>query len=753
MSLCVLFYSGRRLPVMLLAFAAMLSPLTALGAETQTSVIAGNHSPTVEKFVTAAAAPSGEMLTMRIDLNPAHRQELERLLAEQQEPGSPNYHRWLKTGEFDRRFGPEPAVRAAIARWLASQGFEVSKLPEGRAIKFTGTVAQAERAFSVAIYSVDGGKHYGNMSDPAVPAQFASSISFIDGLDNLRGSNSTMHIAPGSPADTRTSSQPNVKLNGQKGFGPSDFYTFYDVNPILTKGVTGTGGGCIGLIEVSDYSPTGIVNFDSAFSLATAAITTVVSPDSDNPGVNDREDESMLDIEYAHTFAPGAAISFYLTDPATYSGDLIEATVDSLNTAVNQNACSALSISIESCGFPSTYFTGPLHTTYMEAEMQHQTVYVAEGDQGSAEYDVDPSTGQCVIGTSQNVNELASDPYVTAIGGTQFTPNYNSSGDDVGFVAESVWNEPQFLTEGLGAGGGGASVVWVGQKPTFQDIGTPADNTRDVPDISMEAACQTPGAFSVFPDQSSGNNVVCCVCGTSLGAPVWAGITELMIQSNGNNRIGTINPMLYALGNVRDTATTGIRDVDDGSNNGFNMVPGFEAVPGFDLASGWGTPDVATFIPAFLGMSPSPTPTATATPSPTATATATTAASATATATASATPTATPTAVPVTLKISPKSLKFSKTTVGTPSKPKTVKVSNPKGSSKHPGLPVSIDMISDSAMFTETNTCSASLAAGASCSITVTFTPSAASKQTGTLTITDNTNGGRQTVPLSGTGK
>jgi hypothetical protein len=109
----------------------------------------------------------------------------------------------------------------------------------------------------------------------------------------------------------------------------------------------------------------------------------------------------------------------------------------------------------------------------------------------------------------------------------------------------------------------------------------------------------------------------------------------------------------------------------------------------------------------------------------------------------------------VTLKIKPKSLKFPKTTVGTPSKPKTVKVSNPKGKKNHPGLPVLIEMISDAGpgVFMQTNNCPASLSAGASCSISVTFTPSAATKQTGAVTITDNGSGGMQGVPLSGTGK
>jgi len=139
-----------------------------------------------------------------------------------------------------------------------------------------------------------------------------------------------------------------------------------------------------------------------------------------------------------------------------------------------------------------------------------------------------------------------------------------------------------------------------------------------------------------------------------------------------------------------------------------------------------------------------------ATPTPTATPTFT---AATATPTPPAIATPTPTAVPVTLEIKPKALKFAKTKVGTPSESKTVTVSNRKGTRKHPGSAVLIEMISDPAVFTQTNDCPASLAPGTGCSISVTFTPSAPTNQTGALTITDNAKGGRQTVSLSGTGK
>ena len=83
-----------------------------------------------------------------------------------------------------------------------------------------------------------------------------------------------------------------------------------------------------------------------------------------------------------------------------------------------------------------------------------------------------------------------------------------------------------------------------------------------------------------------------------------------------------------------------------------------------------------------------------------------------------------------------------------------MKVSNPKGSKKHPGIAVQIEMISDPGVFMETNTLwRRSLAADAFCTISVTFTPSAATTQTGALTITDNASGNPQLVPLKGTGK
>jgi len=695
-------------------------------ADAQVATLAGNHSPAVDQIASAASALGSQMLSMRIDLKPSHSDELAALLAAQQDPKSSSYHQWLKTGEFERRFGPDATAREAIAQWLKGQGFEVAQSSDLWAVKFSGTVDQAQRAFAVTIKSADSGKHFGNTGDPAVPAQFASAIAYIDGLDNLRAAHTPLHAVPGSAADSAgiAVGGPDEKVAGKRGFGPQDFYTFYDVNSLFTDGITGSGGGCIGLIEVSDYPDAGLVNFDKAFKLPAPTITRVVASDSDNPGENDRAGETMLDVEYSHTFAPNAAINVYLSNPATFSGNVISATIDALDAAVSQNTCSALSISIESCGFPKTFYTGALHTTYMMAASQGQTVFVAEGDEGAAEFQFDSSTQECEVGISRNVNELASDPNVTSIGGTQFKPTYNSAGNNVGFVAESIWNEPQFLPQEIGSGGGGASAVWAKSDAPFQATGTPADGARDVPDISMEAACVTPGAFSVFPGQRTGNSVSCCACGTSLGAPVWAGITELMVQDNGNQRLGSINAKLYELGNMQDTATTGIRDCTMG-NNDYNGVTGFDAVAGYDQASGWGTPDVTQFVTAFAGPPSTPTPTATATP------------------------------IPGKLRVAPAAENFGAVVVDTTSKPRTLKLINiARPTRKLAASPLTIDNATAPSGFGVTNGCTTPIEPEKSCTITLTFTPTSTTPVSGDLAITYETPASAtKMVTLKGVGR
>jgi len=107
----------------------------------------------------------------------------------------------------------------------------------------------------------------------------------------------------------------------------------------------------------------------------------------------------------------------------------------------------------------------------------------------------------CVTGSTRSVSELAASPNATGVGGTQYSPTWNGSGNDAGSVPESVWDDS------IGASGGGASAIF--SKPAYQNgPGVPADGLSDVPDIAMTASPDDPGVF--LGDDSGGTAVIDC---------------------------------------------------------------------------------------------------------------------------------------------------------------------------------------------------------------------------------------------------
>src|ERR1700722_13630196 len=68
-----------------------------------------NHHPQwAIKENAAGVLPSGmplEQLTLVLSRSPEQERDLQEFLAEQQEPGSPNYHHWLTAAEMGERFG------------------------------------------------------------------------------------------------------------------------------------------------------------------------------------------------------------------------------------------------------------------------------------------------------------------------------------------------------------------------------------------------------------------------------------------------------------------------------------------------------------------------------------------------------------------------------------------------------------------------------------------------------------------------
>ena len=93
-------------------------------------------------------------------------------MAEQQDPSSPNYHKWLTPAQFGQQFGPADQDIQTITSWLTSHGFQINHVSNGRTIiQFSGTAGQVQEALHTPIHKfvVNGEEHWANTTDPSIP--------------------------------------------------------------------------------------------------------------------------------------------------------------------------------------------------------------------------------------------------------------------------------------------------------------------------------------------------------------------------------------------------------------------------------------------------------------------------------------------------------------------------------------------------------------------------------------------------------
>jgi subtilase family serine protease len=585
-----------------IAITAMLAiAYGSAGAEDRLTIASNHPGADQASFV---AAPPSQPLEMEITLKLRNEPALDQFLADQQDPRSPEYQRALSAVEFNRFFGPSQQDVREVTDWLARRGFTVlSADAASRLVRFSGTVATVRAVFGVDIKASRDGLSFANDRDPVAPAAIAAKIEFLNGLDNLSD-----YVANALVAGSGTTTPQ---------FGPQDMQTFYDELPLLnaTPPIDGSKADCIGAIEGSDVDDASLAAFNTQFNLPAFTASNFVRdfPDgSASVAGGSAYTESLLDIEWSHALAPGAKIILYAGNYPVLGN---QGLVDALAGAVKANQCGALAVSFGTCG-TAKYFK-MIDKYYKQAVAQKQTVLVATGDDGAAWPGKVSPFGGCYQPKTADINEMAGSTNVTAVGATQFTATYDQNGDDVGFVPEQVYNSCVTLSTGticFGATGGGKSQVFA--KPSYQSALTPADGTRDIPDVVLGGSPIGLPAFylayasSLYaPGLTGGAKVYCCVGGTSLDAPAVAAIVALIEHKKGG-RIGNINSRLYALAKAhkKTLSAIGLRDVTQGNNTYWfglfgpteTKVKGYNAGKGYDLASGLGSIEIATFLNAFL---------------------------------------------------------------------------------------------------------------------------------------------------------
>lgn len=553
-------------------------------------------------------APSSQQVTVYLWLQLHNADSLRDLVEQQYDPGSGNYHNWLTPDQFNSTYAPTAEEVATVKEFLAAHNLGVSSVGDRNMyVTARGSIVDVQRAFSVQVhqFNVRGQVYRANTTDPVIEGPAGALVSRVGGLSDYRAqhqvirrvnpqtgqavpavplsataygaSASSVCLQPpelvnfytggggpratyfGNTYGTPVDSTGNGDLLGC-GYKPSDLQTGYNLNSLYNSGLNGAGQG---VVIIDPYgSPTlaqdakyfsdffGLPKLHLSIYNACPSPTDVPEGVSDTPPCPAPVDEggsveTTLDVESAHTVAPGANIALVYA----YSDY-----VDDLGAAILFAVSNRLGNSISnSWGLPESALDGspytPFNDVLMVAAAEGISVNFASGDSGDW-YALEGFT---------DVSYPASSDYATAVGGTSLFLNRNKTmafqtgwGTNGTIIANAPADgytapfDPPIVDGFIYGSGGGASAVY--SKPSFQR--SLPGNYRLLPDTSflgdpytgMEILCTASSCYGV----DSSDIYLEVIGGTSLSCPMFSAIWAIANQRSGRP-LGQAARSLYSL--------------------------------------------------------------------------------------------------------------------------------------------------------------------------------------------------------------
>ncbi|MHB1439717.1 MAG: S8 family serine peptidase [Cuniculiplasma sp.] len=384
----------------------------------------------------------------------------------------------------------------------------------------------------------------------------SSGTIFLSSIDSHRGSVAIPSEVPGSKSNLNNSrgvawrnvelpdsliQVNNSQVAGQSGpFTVNQIRSAYNLTPFYNKDICGQG---YTITIVDAYGDPALAydisSFDSLYSLPNANISYYYPYGSPKSTNSSWSLETATDVEWFHSIAPKAHIDLVIV-PNADVGYLQGGVNYTVNNISNINGISM------SWGIPESSLTGGLIHSYNGAfklaEEKNIHVFAASGDQGA----YDDTKGL-------TVNFPATDPYITAVGGTSL----------------SVSNGEYSQTGWSGSGGGYSTYF---NAPSYQRAPGFHSGERGVPDIS---AIANPNSGGVIVLSRGGRYVL---GGTSLATPIVAASFMLIDQSL-KGKLGFVNSILYNISRTNQYSRS-IIPVDSGNNGFYSATNNWNPVTG-----------------------------------------------------------------------------------------------------------------------------------------------------------------------------
>jgi len=462
-----------------------------------------------------SSTPVEVVVTLRFN----HADELHRLVHQQSDPSSPNYHWYVTLAEFAERFGPTTEQVDRVNSELQKAGFQVTETSTNRLlIHATAPSGIVENYFKTEIHTVDQGEDgeaYMNVKPALLPDALVPFVKSVH-VDNLVVAKVGVH---------RDSITGPIQ-------GPDGGYTPVAVSDSFDFPVRHShdgSGHTAAIIIDSDVGDSDLGSFFSFFSITRSGTITRESVNGGQIGIiktGPSADECALDTETIGGLAPGANIIIYIIPQLSTT-----AINDAANTIVSEDTAEAVNMSFGGSEFKDPTFESAL----LEGNAEGITFVASSGD----------------IGSAGGASWPAVEPHVLALGGTVIT---YSNGV---YVHNEAWS------------GSGGAVSKVFSIPSYQKgFSRLASKTkRNVPDVAFPA---------YYTDTFIGGRFV-GLEGTSWSSPIYVALQVEINEAKGS-RFGWVNPNIYRV--FRSSGYTDFYAVTNGSNGKYKAKVGYDNVTG-----------------------------------------------------------------------------------------------------------------------------------------------------------------------------
>ncbi|GAA2826465.1 S53 family peptidase [Kribbella solani] len=516
-------------------------------------------------------------------------------------PGSPDFHHYLSPNAYTARFGPSAATANAVSDWLRHRGMTDVQVSSGRDyISASGPVSKLQ----------------------SVPPSLAPNIMSVTGLGNEAAPRSASVARRQPTCSAYWAQHVRTVSPSYRGFAKASLpvcgYSAQQLRAAYGASWAATGRGqTVALTEseaptnmaqtLREYARRNHLPAPKPNQFREIHVGSCGTKTQRTRSAQQYNDEAEMDSEAVYAMAPAANQLMVVGSGCDEDQALLNAVLAVLTGDGHRPSASIVSNSWQipiGDVSPKTW-----HAITLRAAAEGVGLYLSSGD-------------------TPGLTMTASDPLVTAVGGTTLGLDARSNR-----VFETGWSNGSAMFEdrkwselGITGAGGGTSLVYA--QPAYQKGVVPASMShvrvggrtvvnRAVPDLAAVADLDTGmlTGYTTLDDKGKPTYRTMVNAGTSLSAPLVAGLIA-GAQQGRRTPFGFINPLLYRLHGTRaindvlpinkampqqnraaytpatatDSATIDVFDSHNPTDTDQTTVKGY------DTTTGIGTPNGLPFI-------------------------------------------------------------------------------------------------------------------------------------------------------------